>query len=172
MRKTGNLEQALKKVIQEKRTLRVGFINEATAANGKKYAQVAYDNEYGKARIPPRPFFRKAIKDNKDKWVNAIKTLLKQDNDIDKTLGQVGNMAVGDIVQSIRDYSDIPNSPVTLLLKERFPMNPQDIKQADIYKAVRNVRNGVTPKGQHNNPLVWTGHMMKAVSYEISNDES
>lgn len=172
MKKSGNLEQALKAVIQKNKIVRVGFIDGATALNGTKYAQVAYYNEYGTSTIPARPFFRKAIKDNKDKWVNAIKILLKQSNDIDKTLGQIGNIAVGDIVQSIRDYDDIPNSPVTLLLKERFPMSPQDITLTDVYKAVRDVKNGVILKGQHNNPLVWTGHMMRAVSYEISKDES
>ena len=176
MKKTGSLKAALEKLSGKAKVVRVGFLEEATYPNADgeslPVAQVAYWNEYGTEDIPPRPFFRKTVKENKDKWVNAIKTLVAKSQDIDKVLNTVGLLAQEDIAQSIRDFNDVLNSPITLLLKDRFPMNPQDITLKDVRQAATDIKKGVKPKGEHNNPLVWTGNMMNRISYEVGDDES
>ena len=171
MKKTGDIAQALKKYTgQKNKIVRVGFIDGAKDSNGTPVAQVAFWNEYGTKTSPPRPFFRSAITQNKSEWARRL-VKLTQIYDMDKSLGLIGENIKGDIISSILETNDPPNSEVTALLKDRFPMNPQDITKADVYKAIRDVQNGKTG-GNHRKPLVWTGDMVKRVSYEVVDDES
>lgn len=116
MKKTGDLGASLKKFIQEKKVLRVGFIDEATYPDGTPVAQVAFWDEYGTENSPPRPFFRETIKENQAEWVKSVGNLAKN-GDTDKALGLLGEQITGQIVQAITTFDDPPNAESTIKKK-------------------------------------------------------
>lgn len=88
--------------------------------------------------IPPRPFFRNAISENKGLWPGMIATIAKvQKFDTHKVLGQMAEIIKGEIQLEILKMEDPPNSPKTI------------------------------KKKGFNKPLVETAHMLNSVDYEI-----
>ncbi len=153
-------------------TVTVGFLEGATYPDGTSVPMVAAIQEYGapSVGIPPRPFFRQVISEKGKGWGNALeKLLLANDFDAEKSLGQAGQGIKGQIQKSIRDVTGPPLSPVTLLLRKRFWSNPQDITLADVVKAKIDIASGVKPgvSGTQAKPLVWTGHLLNSVDYEV-----
>ena len=116
-----------KKIIQElqenikgltsKATLNVGFFESSRYDNGTYVAEVARDNEFGTLKIPPRPFFRNAIDENTPKWVDFLGRDLVNTNDAGISYNRLGEIARGDIVESITKLNTPPNSPKTIALK-------------------------------------------------------
>lgn len=96
--------------------LKVGFINGATYPDGESVANVAFENEYGTNKIPPRPFMRSTVSQNKEKWVKNIKALV-QNKDTETALLQTGEMIKGDFVYSILNWDEPPNSAMTIKKK-------------------------------------------------------
>lgn len=89
--------------------------------------------------IPPRPFFRDMIKARGKTWGKEIAVRLKvNDFDVGKTLGQMGALVQGQLMQSITDTNTPPNAPMTI------------------------ARKGF------NDPLIDTGFMRSRVDYEVS----
>ena len=114
MKKSGSLEKALKKQAQKGgKIVRVGFIDDATYTDGTPVALVAFWNEYGTEKIPPRPFFRHTISENKAKWSSNLAKLAKI-YPTDKALALMGEIIQGDFVQSINIWSEPPNAPYTV----------------------------------------------------------
>ena len=132
------IKKKLEKRLNPNYNLEVGFFESAKYSDGKYVAQVAFDNEFGTSKIPPRPFFRNAIKDKSKEWLELYKDTQFQTKDMLQTLGIVGTVIKDDIATSITELSDPPNAPST-------------IKQ----------------KGS-NNPLIDTGFMRNSVSYVIT----
>jgi hypothetical protein len=88
--------------------------------------------------IPPRPFFRNMIAKNGASWPKEIADRLKaNDYDARKTLGQMGELIAGQLVQSINDM-----------------------------KTPRNADSTIRKKG-FDDPLVDSGDMRKSVGHEI-----
>ena len=128
--------------------LKVGFIDGATYPDGTPVAMVAATNEYGNPanNQPPRPFFRNAIAEHESKWLDAISRGLQKGVPIDDVLAVVGEMAVGDVVQSIATLMDPPLSPATI--------------------ASRKSKGNASTK-----PLVDTKVMIRDVHYEVGEIE-
>lgn len=119
--------------------LAVGFFESAKYDDGIQVAQVAFWQEYGTIKIPPRPFFRNAITKNAKKWVDTLETALKStDGNFKKAFGILGEVAVGDIKTSITNLGSPPNAPATIKSKKS------------------------------SNPLIDTGLMRNSVTYEVS----
>lgn len=131
-----SVDKELKKRYNTKLRLEVGFLN-GKYPNGMPVASVAYKNEYGTYKIPPRPFFRNAINDNSTKWVNFLKSNLTNDKGINDSFSLTGEMIRSDIVKSINKTTTPPNTNLT------------------IYK-----------KGS-SHPLIDTGFMRASVTFEI-----
>ncbi|CUJ00488.1 hypothetical protein [Achromobacter aegrifaciens] len=153
-------------------TLRTGFLENATYPDGTPVAYVAAIQEYGspEAGIPPRSFFRTMISAKQKNWPRALGALAKNnDYDIDKALGQMGQGIKGQLQESIQALDGPALSPVTLLLRERFGNHPEEISFADVQQARRDVATGTVPNvtGTQAKPLVWTGHMLNSVDYEV-----
>lgn len=112
------LQKALKD-IAKKRSLkaRVGILESMTYPDGEYVAQVGYWNEYGTERIPPRPFFRKAIADNRKVLPKLIGKLLKN-NDAETALKLGCEHMVDELKQSVMTWSDPPNAPSTIKAKK------------------------------------------------------
>lgn len=139
--KTGSLSAALAKYKDMNAKLRVGVLENATYPDGTPVAMVAFWNEYGTRITKPRPFFRTTISENKKNWVLSVTELMRRHNDGKKVLGLMGEHIKGQIVNSINTWSDPPNAAST-----------------------------VREKG-FDKPLVWTGQMMRSISWEVSEDD-
>lgn len=164
-----NLERKLEELanrVATGATLRVGFLEGATYPDGTPVATIAVINNFGAPEkgIPARPFFSKFIADNSDKWGEQLSTLLQHTNfDVPRALALMGEGMAGQLRQTIVGMNDPPNSPVTNLLKQRFPTG--DVTFQDVLDAWRDVAAGETaPAGK---PLVWSGNMLNSVDYEV-----
>lgn len=91
--------------------------------------------------IPERPFFRNAMRENRAKYRRSLfsegRKILTGELTTTTSLNRLGLVAQGDIQQSIVSLQEPPNSPVTIALKGS------------------------------SNPLVDTGAMRQAVTYEL-----
>ncbi|WP_416861556.1 HK97-gp10 family putative phage morphogenesis protein [Helicobacter ganmani] len=83
--------------------------------NGLNIAQNAKYQEFGTFNIPPRPFFRNAIKANKRKWVESYRKGLKA-RDLN-AVERVGVLAASDVKASITNLKTPPNAPSTIQIK-------------------------------------------------------
>lgn len=98
--------------------VRVGIVEQATYENGDSVAQVAYWNEYGTAHIPPRPFFRQTIAENKDGWPDKAAEILRENGgNVPLTLKQMGEGVKGQIVETIQGFREPPNAAATVRKK-------------------------------------------------------
>jgi hypothetical protein len=91
---------------------KAGFFPSAkypASMGGEYVAEIAFKNEYGSPleRIPPRPFFRPAVADNKHKWSEIVRLTLKRGGTIEDALETVGLQMQGDI----RDAMDAVTTP-------------------------------------------------------------
>ncbi len=146
------LDGVLRHLYAANKSLKVGILEGAqTTSEGPSIAEIAYWNEYGtksikkNIHIPARPFFRNAISNNTDTWAESIKSQLKtmgvtDKNVVEKVLKKTGQLMRSDIQQSISKGGFVPNHPYTIKMK-----------------------------GGRSTPLVDTGDMRNAVSYEVSN---
>lgn len=71
-----------------------------------------------KINIPPRPFFRSTVRENKDKWVASLPELVEKQG-INKGLSLLGEVIKGDLVESIMTWTTPPNAISTIKLKGR-----------------------------------------------------
>lgn len=69
-----------------------------------------------KINIPPRPFFRSTVSENKDKWVDSLPKLVEKQG-INKGLSLLGKVVKGDLVKSIMTWTTPPNALSTIKLK-------------------------------------------------------
>jgi hypothetical protein len=102
--------------------------------------------------IPPRPFFRNAIKKYGPKWGEQMGLLLKQfDFDASKTLNEMGDIIKGQIQTSILDLRDPRLAASTIRRKSQG-------KVSALAKAI----------GGPAKPLIESGDMWNSVSYEVN----
>lgn len=119
--KNPQLKTALEKVLgvkvdKPKITLEAGFLEGVTYPDGMSVPMVASLNEFGTYNIPPRPFFRNAINKNSDKWGKVFLQGMQKQG-ARNAFGLLGERIRKDIVQSINDTNEPPNSPVTIARK-------------------------------------------------------
>lgn len=92
--------------------------------------------------IPARPFVLNAIRKNKRKYLNALKTsaskLVRGETTLPVVMRKLGIVAQGDIQDEITSLRNPPNSPVTIAMKGS------------------------------SNPLIDSGEMRGAVIYEVT----
>jgi len=150
-------------------TLRVGFLENAQYPDGTSVALVASLQEFGapRAGIPPRPFFRTMITKESAGWPSLISSQLKKTNyDMPLTLGRVGEVIKGQLQTSIRDLTDPPLSPVTLMVRQIVGPNGR-ATLADVLEARRRVKAGQSAQGVSTHPLIWTGTLLNSVGVEV-----
>lgn len=103
-------------------TLRVGFLEGATAPDGQsiplRAALNEYGHEYNGVVTPPRPFFRRMIAAKSDEWPAAVAFNLKaQKYNTVKTLQIVGEGIKGQLSESILDFLSPPLAASTIARK-------------------------------------------------------
>lgn len=132
------LNNLVRKLTGHQPVLKVGFFEEATYPDGTPVAEVATFQEFGTAKIPPRPFFRNMIADNQASWGKGMAMALKKSNyDAKQALEITGQVVAGQLKQSIIDLVTPPLSPATI------------------------ARKGF------DKPLIDTAHMLNSVSYNV-----
>lgn len=112
-----SLVDRLKKIAEQKTiSARVGIIESITYPDGELVAQVGYWNEYGTDTIPPRPFFRTAVENNRDKlgpmFVRAV-----QKHEPETAMRMVCDHMVDELKTSVLTWTDPPNAPSTIKAK-------------------------------------------------------
>ena len=118
IKRTGSLDQALNRLlVSDKLHVKVGILENSKYPDGTSVPTVAYKNEYGWANIPPRPFFRDTIKQNKSAWSELAKRGIAAGYSMDKILGLVGTSMQNDIQMSITQWRTPPNSAYTVAIK-------------------------------------------------------
>ena len=131
----------------------VGFLASATYPDGTPVAAVAFWNEVGSGAgvpeglesvaesgpsRPPRPFFKQTIAANSPHWGKDLAEQVKSTGgDGNVALGRMGVEIVGEIQESIINFSDPPNAPSTI------------------------ARKGF------DDPLIDTGTMLRSVDFEV-----
>lgn len=122
-------------------SVQVGFLADSplsTYPDGIPVAAVAFWNEFGTSKAPPRPFFRSMIAKEAPSWPGKMAALAKNSNfDGAKVLALMGEDITGALQQSITDFTDPPLAASTI------------------------ARKGF------DKPLVDSGQMLRAVSYEV-----
>lgn len=131
--------------------VRVGFINGETYPDGTSVAEVAYKNEYGvpENNQPPRPFFRNAINEHSEEWVDAISRGIGSGLDAITVLETVGAVVQGDVQESIATLVEPPLSQETLRRRRERKVMPNSSAK----------------------PLVDTRVMIGSVNYEVIDDQ-
>lgn len=109
----------LPKSITGPRQVKVGF---PAGKVSRDVVDRAIWNHYGTSRgIPSRPFLLNAIRKNRRKYIEAIKTsgakILRGEATLDQTMSKLGILAQGDIQQEITDLRTPPNAPSTIAAK-------------------------------------------------------
>lgn len=153
-------------------SVRIGFLEGATYPDGTPVAAVAYWDEFGHEGnfpAPPRSFFRTMIAKESPHWGAEMAKLAKLTNyDGLTVLKLMGENISGALKQSIIETNDPPLSPTTLVLRAKFWTNPQAITIRDVLAAQHEAANGAEgATGTQAKPLVWTGHMLDSVGYEV-----
>ncbi len=120
------LELALARIaksVSKPATLKVGFLEGATAPDGQSIPLRAALNEYGHEHngvvTPSRPFFRNMVSEKSPEWPKAVGDLLTaNDYDAVKTLRLTGEAIKGQLQQSIVDLTSPPLAESTIEKKD------------------------------------------------------
>lgn len=99
---------------REGEMLRGGRFVKAAQSN---YATTHTVPEYT-VKIPPRPYFRNMIAKESPHWGDDLgKVLVATNYDIERSLDLMGEEMNGELIESIRDFTDPPNAPSTIAKK-------------------------------------------------------
>ena len=116
--RTGSLDQALNRLVSRKEQhVKVGILDNSKYPDGTSVATVAFMNEYGTSKIPPRPFFRQTISEQKSNWTKLAKDAIKMGYSIEHTLGLVGAQMQSDLQYKIMTFTTPKNADYTVAMK-------------------------------------------------------
>ena len=108
------LERLAKKV-----EVRAGVMEDATNDAHERIATYAACNEFGTARIPPRPFMRKTLERERENWIRGVGALLKNGLSPDEALEKTGKRMAENIEATIMSNMAPANAPSTIRRKNR-----------------------------------------------------
>ena len=137
------LDRLRQRLVGDNRVVNVGVPEGKREEDGTPVAMIAAVHEFGSPSqgIPERPFLRVAVQRNRQKYVrlnriNLVKMLRGQAT-VEQALGQLGEMAKGDVQTEIRSGEFTP------------------LKEATIKR-----------KGS-SRPLIDTGQMVQSIAWEL-----
>ncbi|MFC2543989.1 MAG: hypothetical protein ACFNUN_03835 [Aggregatibacter sp.] len=141
---------------------RVGVIENQHYDEDTPVAYIAAIHEYGSPsnKIPPRPFFRPTIAKKSKSWSSVGASLLKKGTDTEKTLKLIGELAAGDIVETISGLDSPPLALSTKIARNRRAHAPT--------QSGRKRR----PKSVSIKPLVDTGLLIRSISSTVLDGEN
>jgi len=96
----------------------VGFFENAHYPDGKPVAYIATIQEFGSGAIPPRSFMRSTANEQRQAWEQKLaqgaRKVLAGDMRAEQMLDAIGQMAAGDIKQTITSLTSPPLKPSTI----------------------------------------------------------
>lgn len=156
-----------------KAQVKVGFFPQAKYPDGTPVAYAATVQEFGspKGKIPPRPFMRPTVDAKQKEWATTVAAVARQsivDGEPLNVVEILGQTASGDIASTIRDIQSPALSPVTVLLRQ-WRKGGVQVTRKTVALAARLIAAGAAtvPGGTAAKPLVDSGVMFNAVSYEV-----
>ena len=134
--------------------VKAGILENATnSATGESVAMYAACNEFGTKDIPSRPFMRKTFDEHSGEWAALLGRAIANGRSPRQALQLVGMRMADDIMDTIKSNMPPPNSPKTKARKK---------------KQITGTGGG----GSYSpGTLVDTGSMVRAVNWEISENE-
>ena len=167
------IQEALEGAVAE--TLQVGWFSSANYSDSLPVPQVAFWQEFGTKSAPPRPFFRPAIAENKDKWSMLVDSgagaVLEGRASMSDVFNGLGLTVQADVKNAINGTHEAL-SPVTLALRKL--KNDGHIVNGTLVGAVAAaIARGETGPGQlgepfgNNTPLNDTGMMLATITYNV-----
>ena len=140
-------QDVLEKIASVRKGVKAGILAGATTTDGQSIAEYAMYNEMGTRNIPTRPFMRQTASDKQQEWLSILSAKLNwqsiEKNNAEDALGLTGEMMKAHIQQTIQKGEFTPNAKST-----------SDAKR----------RKGKT---EDDHPLIDTGQMLAAVTYEV-----
>lgn len=98
--------------------LKVGVLEGATnVENRELVAEYAAKNEFGTKEIPSRPAMRTTLMLHEKDYAEALAWLLSTGSEPETALRQLGEVIRGNMVESIKGWTEPPNSAETIKLK-------------------------------------------------------
>lgn len=117
------LDRLRQRLVGDNRVVNVGVPEGKREEDGTPVAMIAAVHEFGSPSqgIPERPFLRVAVQRNRQKYVrlnriNLVK-MLRGQAAVEQALGQLGEMAKGDVQTEIRSGDFAPLKPATIKRK-------------------------------------------------------
>lgn len=153
----------------------VGFL-ESAKYEDKPVAYIAAIQEFGDpgSGIPPRPFFRTMIANEKGHWGQDVaKVLIATNYNARQTLELMGQEIKAELQTSIVDLVAPPLSRTTIMLRAMRAADPtlgdagNPITYATVNEARARVAAGESANGASEKPLIDSGHMLNSVDYEV-----
>lgn len=184
VQRSGNGTEKLKALVDEigKKKVSVGFFDSSKYPDGTPVAYVAAIQEFGYKSIPPRPFLRPTLAEQRAAWTQTLtrgyKAVLNEKITLENMLNQFGAQAAGQVKIAISKVQSPPLSLSTLLLRKR--RKDPDFKAGgkSVGQAVRDANmSGPRPKGDKSmdisgvstKPLVDTGYLISQVQHSVQN---
>lgn len=142
----------LAKIAEQHVGVRVGILEGATTTDGEPIAPYAAANEFGshaefegrEVIIPSRPFLRQTAGKKQGEWIRDIEHVMRGNPDKgNEAMHVVGQIMRADIVAEIEGGDFAQNADITI--KRKMDKGKED----------------------PDHPLIDTGQMMEAVSYEV-----
>lgn len=115
-----NVNRVLKNIAEKMGggKVQIGFLEGAKYPDGTPVAAVAFWNEFGQERVPPRPFFRRMIAKESPGWPQKMADATKKTNfDGPRVLAVMGKDIEGALKESIVTLTDPPLAPSTIKRK-------------------------------------------------------
>lgn len=151
-------------------TVRVGVPSGETEAGGTSLTTIAYVHEYGSPSqgIPERSFLRAAMQENAKKYVllnrsNLVEVLNKRMT-VDQALGQLGEMAKGDVQRKIRNGDFKALDPKTIAARRRSRSNGYN---KSLLRKVKKKEVAGNAAGPIDRPLIDSGQLIQSITWEI-----
>lgn len=162
----------ISKKVEQTRTLRAGFLENATYPDGTSVAAVAAIQNFGAPakKIPKRPYFSNMVGEKSPRWGEQIgKVVVAADYDVDVTMGRMGELIKSQLQQSIIETDGPRLSPITLMLRKMSSEDQGLVMGGKVVaEAARRVAEGESTDGVSTKVLDDTGHMLNSVDYEVS----
>lgn len=163
---------------------RAGFFphEDQSSEGGARSTPIAYIaaiQEYGYpgGNLPPRPFMRPAMRNNRYEFLDdtkrGVRAVVNGSTNAENVLEQMGGKMAASIQKAIRDVNSPALSPVTLMLRG---MKQHDanlvVTGRTVGEAARRVAEGKTNYNPATKPLQDTGQMIASVTYKVGKPAS
>lgn len=153
-----------------KHAVRVGVPSGAAEADGTPVAMIAAVHEFGSPSqgIPERPFLRTAMQENAKKYValnrRNLLAILRRQMTVEQALGQLGEMAKGDVQAKLRDGDFKALDPKTIAARRRARSNGYN-KALQSKMAKKQAAGNAA--GPIDRPLIDSGQLRQSITWEI-----